>query len=87
VEPNPQFILTAHARTVLKERGVDPAWVERVLLNPQKTEADKYDVRLRHALGHIPERDDRVLRVVYNPSQQPWTVVTVYFDRAQRGKI
>ena len=72
---------------MLRERSIEPAWVERVLLNPQILEADKYDARLRHILGRISERGDRVLRVVYNPSQQPWTVITAYFDRKQRGKV
>ena len=87
MNPDPPFALTVHAGTVLSERGIEPAWVERVLLNPQTLEADKHDARLRHALGRISERGDRVLRVVYNPSQQPWTVITVYFDRKQRRKV
>lgn len=85
--PEMSFMLTAHAEAVLRERGIELAWVDRVLRNPQATEADKYDAGLRHALGRISERDDRVLRVVYNPSQRPWSVVTAYFDRRQRGKI
>ena len=72
---------------MLRERSIELAWVERVLLNPQTLEADKYDARLRHALGRISERGDRVLRVVYNPGQQPWAVITAYFDRKQRGKV
>ena len=87
MNPDPPFALTVHAGTVLRERSIELAWVERVLLNPQTLEADKYDARLRHALGRISERGDRVLRVVYNPGQQPWAVITAYFDRKQRGKV
>jgi len=83
----PAFTLTAHAETVLKERGIELAWVGRVLRNPHVTEVDNHDATLRHALGRIAEREDRVLRVVYNPSQRPWAIVTAFFDRRQRGKI
>lgn len=41
---------------------------------------------LRHALARIPERGNRVLRVVYNVDVNPPRVVTAYFDRRQRGK-
>jgi uncharacterized protein DUF4258 len=85
--PERLFTLTSHAETVLRERGIELTWVDRVLRNPQVTQADRAEVSLRHALGQISERDDRVLRVIYNPSQRPWSVVTAYFDRRQRGKI
>ena len=85
--PEPFFTLTAHAQAVLSERGIEAAWVDRVLRNPHVMETDKYDATLRHALGRVSERDDRVLRVVYNPNQRPWSVVTAYFDRRQRGKV
>jgi hypothetical protein len=85
--PEPLFTLTAHAQTALKERGIELPWLDRVLRNPQLTQGDRADATLRHALGRISERDDRMLRVIYNPSQRPWSVVTAYFDRRQRGKI
>jgi hypothetical protein len=85
--PEPLFTLTAHAEAVLSERGIEAAWVDRALRNPHVMETDKHDATLRHALARVPERDDRVLRVVYNPSQRPWSVVTAYFDRRQRDKV
>ncbi len=39
-----------------------------------------------HAAGVIAERDGRILRVVYNGLVNPPRIVTVYFDRRQRGK-
>jgi hypothetical protein len=81
------YELSAHAVTVMAEREILEAWVERVLSSPERTEPDAADPLLRHALGRIPERDDRVLRVVYNETIHPWRVVTVYFDRAMRGKL
>jgi len=79
--------LTAHAATVIAEREIDRAWVERVLTTPERTEVDRFDASLSHALGRIEERDQRVLRVVYNASVNPPRVVTAYFDRRQRGKL
>ncbi len=81
------YELSAHAVTVMAEREILEGWVERVLFRPERTEPDVTDPLLRHALGRIPERDDRGLRVVYNETVHPWRVVTAYFDRAMRGKL
>ena len=81
------FALTAHAATMLRERDIQVSWVGRILQDPQATAPDRHDSRLRHALGRIAEREDRVLRVVYNPTQRPWVVITAYFDRRQRGRL
>lgn len=82
----PGYELSEHAIGVLVEREIQTAWVVRVLTAPERTERDRTDLSLTHALGRISERDDRVLRVVYNGSIQPRRIVTVYFDRRQRGK-
>ena len=82
----PDYELTAHAATVLAEREIPRAWLERVLTNPERTESDKADPQLQHAIGRISEYGDRHLRVIYNPKATPWRIVTVYFDRALRGK-
>lgn len=81
------YELSAHAMTVMAERGILQTWVERVLTSPEHTEPDATDPLLRHALGRVPERGDRVLRVVYNETVRPWRVVTAYFDRAMRGRL
>lgn len=82
----PGYELTDHAADVVAEREIDITWVVRVLSKPEHTESDRSDPALRHALGGISERDGRVLRVVYNASVDPPRIVTVYFDRGQRGK-
>lgn len=84
--PRTTLELTEHAATVIGEREIDIAWVERVMAAPERTEADRSDPALRHAMAAIPERESRVLRVVYNPSTTPPRVITCYFDRRQRGK-
>ena len=55
-------------------------------LSPTQSLPRRADSTLTHALGRIAERDGRVLRVVYNASVIPPRIVTVYFDRRQRGK-
>lgn len=84
--PRSKFELTAHAATVIAEREIDVAWIGRTLEKPDRTETDRDDPSLAHALARIEERDDRILRVVYNRSVKPLRVVTAYFDRRQRGK-
>jgi len=59
-----EYELSAHAVSVMVQREIQEGWVERVLSNPERTGSDATDHFLRHALGRIPERDDRVLRVV-----------------------
>lgn len=81
------YELSAHAARVLAEREIPVDWVERVLSALERVEPDAVDPMLRHALGCIPERDDRVLRVIYNQAVQPWRIVTAYFDRAMRGQL
>lgn len=82
-----RYELTGHAVTVMAEREIPVEWVERVLAQPERTEPDGTDPELQHALGRIPEWGDRVLRVVYNKTREPWRVVTVYFDRGMRGRL
>lgn len=84
--PEVRYKLTIHAATVIAERAIEAAWIERVLSRPEQTEVDRWDPSLTHAVGRIAERDHRVLRVVYNASVHPPRVVTAYFDRRQRGK-
>jgi hypothetical protein len=58
----PPYELTAHAAVVVAEREIELAWVDRAFLDPERTEADRNDPLLRHALRRIAERNDRVLR-------------------------
>ena len=84
--PHPAYELTAHARTVLEERGIRLDWLERVLVSPERTESDRADPELRHAIGRFAESHDRHLRVIYNATVTPWRIVTAYFDRGLRSQ-
>jgi hypothetical protein len=57
---------TKHALTMLAERGIERAWVERTILEPASIEPDPKPPAMR-AFRAVPERDSRVLRVVYVP--------------------
>ena len=49
------FVLSAHAANVMAERSISDEWLERVLSNPEKIEADGTDPNLQHALGRVAE--------------------------------
>ena len=76
-----QYKLTAHAQLMMFQRCIAKSWIDRVLARPLALERDEEYSALRHALGRIPERGDKILHVVYNETVKPWSVVTVFFDR------
>lgn len=78
---------TAHALAVMAERKIRQAWADRVMDAPVLVLDDRTDPALKHALGRISERADRVLRVVYNDQTDPWRIVTAYFDRSMRDEL
>ncbi len=75
------FELTQHARDALARRQIRLDWVERALREPRWIEADAVDANLRHHLLPIADFGHRVLRVIVDPTQQPWRVITAFFDR------
>lgn len=74
------YILTEHARKRCVKRKIQIDWIAAALAHPARTENDADNPTLAHALLAIPEKNFRVLRVVYNETDDPVTVVTVYFD-------
>ena len=79
-----KFTYTRHAQQMLLERDLKPEWVERSVLEPDSTEPDpKHPERLR-AFRTVPERDGRVLRVVYAPEADGFRIITVFLDRGRR---
>lgn len=61
-------------------RGIRPEWIAAALDFPARTEIDALDPALAHVLLPIPERGFRVLRVIFNETTTPITIVTAYFD-------
>jgi hypothetical protein len=81
-----RFSYGRHALDALAERGIDRAWVERTVLEAESTEPDpKHPERMR-AYRSVPERDGRVLRVVYVPGDGACHIVTAFLDRGRRRK-
>ena len=80
------YYLTEHAGDALEVRRIPTEWMQRVLTAPEWTERDGVDADLEHRLGRIPEFENRVLRVIVNPTATPPRIVTVYFDRRRKDR-
>jgi hypothetical protein len=83
----PLISFTLHALDVMEEREIAREWVERVVARPALQLRDPVDPALTAALAPIPERENRVLRVIYNAEVDPVRVVTTFFDRGMKGKL
>ncbi len=70
---------TAHARSMMRERGIQEDWVIITVTDPDKTELRKDDEK--HYLKSIPQNAGKILRVIVNPAVEPNRVITVFFDR------
>jgi len=55
--------------------------------NPELRERDPNDDELERFYRSIPDRGNRVLRVVINTELAPWRIVSVFFDRRMRDKL
>ena len=75
-----EYRLTDHAKKRIAKRQICLKWVEDTLAYPARIESDTDDSDLAHALRPIPERNFRVLRVIYNEAVSPVAIVTAYFD-------
>lgn len=79
-----RFRFTAHAEHVLRQRNIPRLWVERTVLAPQWTEVDPSDHSLIRAFAAVPERDGRIIRVVYSREDNAYRIVTAFLDRGAR---
>ncbi len=70
------FTLSAHARIVLEARAIETDWIARALASAVRSHPDGTDPSCTHALITVPEREGRVLRVVYNHTVSPPNIVT-----------
>jgi hypothetical protein len=82
-----EYELSDHAAKRVRERKIEPRWIEMTLSEPNRREQDAIDPTASHALKRITEMDDRVLRVVYNTATVPVQVISVFFDRRLKGKL
>ncbi|MBI2714924.1 MAG: DUF4258 domain-containing protein [Rhizobiales bacterium] len=79
-----RLIFTRHAELMLAERGIERAWVERTVNEPETIESDPVRDDIYRAFRAIPERNGRVLRVVYATSGEQIRIITAFFDRTRR---
>lgn len=75
---------TEHAEAMLEMRGLDRGWVVRTLEHPALVEADPFRPGRVRAFAPVPERDGRMLRVVYEEIDGMVTVVTAFLDRGRK---
>ncbi len=81
------YRLSQHLLDRLAERNLSLDWVMETIENPALLEPDPQDPTLQLAFRAIPSLDGRVMRVVYNWTTDPWTLVTAHLDRSKRGKL
>jgi hypothetical protein len=75
-----EFKLSDHAQKRIQQRRIKPEWISAAIGNPDQLEDDFEDPTLSHALKAIPEKGFKKLRVIYNETTEPVTVVTAYFE-------
>lgn len=80
------IIYTKHALTALAERELLADWVERVVRNPQWSEADPHDAGVVRHFGALSEKGGRYLRVAVVETPKEYRIVSVFLDRRARPK-
>ena len=68
----------------MAERQIEREWVERTIREPETIAPDPNHPDRIRAFPAVPERDGRVLRVVYVPQQGGYRVVTAFLDRGRK---
>src|SRR4051812_16595721 len=80
------IVLTAHARLRLRERDVDPKWVDETIRDPEWTEKDPRYPTIERRFRAISRFGGRVLGVACVETKSSIRVVSVMFDRNARRK-
>ncbi|OGS94549.1 MAG: hypothetical protein A3H31_11990 [Gallionellales bacterium RIFCSPLOWO2_02_FULL_57_47] len=75
-----EFKLSDHAQKRIQQRKIKPEWIKAAIEHPDLLEDDFEDSTLAHALKAIPEKGFKKLRVIYNETTEPVTIVTAYFE-------
>jgi len=78
------MILTAHAKAAIIERGIKEEWLQRAIDDPDNRVVSEDGTV--HYIKKIQEADDRILRVIVNPSFASLKIITAFFDRRIRRK-
>ncbi|SMC60759.1 DUF4258 domain-containing protein [Rhizobium sp. RU36D] len=78
---NKPLRFTVHAQTVVSERGLEVAWIEDAVFNPDWTEIDPSGPPLERRYRRIEERDGRILRVICLEDADEIRIITAFLDR------
>ena len=74
--PDPVFTCTQNARAQIALRALDPAWIKRTILAPDASETDPGHPDRTRAIRAVPEREGRLLRVVFVVRRPPPSLST-----------
>ena len=77
-----EFVLSEHAKTMKRERGIQDSWITQTLHQPEYIEYR--DDGTGHYMRKIDEKEGKYLRVVVNELVRPARIVTMFFDRRVR---
>ena len=80
------IVLTAHAQVRLRDRHIDPKWIEQTVLDPDWSEVDPADPAVDRRFRAIPQFGGRVLRVACVETNSSIRVISAMFDRNARRK-
>jgi hypothetical protein len=75
---------TAHAEVAIRERKLEKAWIERTVWAPDWSETDPSNQEVQRRFKLVPERDDRILRVVLVENSNEVRILSAFFDRRAR---
>lgn len=86
-----RIIYSPHALAALLARDIESGWIECTIAAPEALEPDPQHLARVRAYRVIPERDGRVLRVVYEMSGDrrgdDIVVVTAFLDRNRTRRL
>ncbi|HEY9204925.1 MAG TPA: DUF4258 domain-containing protein [Candidatus Methanoperedens sp.] len=75
---------TKHAEDMLKERNFTKKEIISVIGNPDLRENNELETEVWHAFKKIGKK---VLRVVIKGREEPYTVITMFYDKRMRNRI
>ncbi|MCZ8181131.1 MAG: DUF4258 domain-containing protein [Rhizobium sp.] len=75
---------TAHAKTVILERQLELDWIERIVHNPDWSESDPSGPPMERRFGRVPERQDRIVRVICLETETEIRIISAFLDRNAR---
>lgn len=75
---------TLHAETVMAERQLQKAWIERAVYEPEWREADPSGPLAERRYRRIPECDGKALRVICLETETAIRIITAFLDRKAR---